>query len=1088
MGGILARVFIRRTCLSFIITSIAMLSLVSQSAAGEVTDPRLMRTPAIHGDTIVFSYAGDLWVTKVGSGGIARRLTSHPGAEIRPKISADGKWVAFNASYDGTPEIYVISIDGGEPTRLTYDTVPENTLGWTPDGKVAYASSAGSFTGRQPRLWIADPKGGLPTETPIKEIAELTYLPGGRSIAYNRFNSYAFNWRRYRGGSQGRISLYNLDTNTYSELPSGREQSYFPMSVGNAIYFISDKNQATLNLYKYDLGSKSLTQITKYTDSDVRWPETDGKNIVWERDGFLWVYNPADGSITKQAPKILSENLASRPVLRKLSGEISGFSLSPSGTRLAVEARGEVFSVPVKTGDTRNLTQSTGARDRSVDWSPDGKNIAYLSDRTGNWEAYVQPQLGGDPIQVTSALGKISLNGLSWSPDSKYLTLSTESNSLYIVDVATKAMTKVATGDYGLGSLDWSPDSKWIALTLPGKNQFGSIYFYEVATGKLTRVTTGYYNDQSVAFDQNGKYLYFTSTRTFDPSFGSYEFSLKIENEDRVYVMPLQASTPNPLTEPDDEEPDAAAAGPGAPRGAAPVGPPEVKIDFDHLSERALPLPLPPSTYAGLFGVNGGVLYLRIDGLPVLGKFDLSSRESQTIYTGPVGGLAFNPSRTKMALGTGPSVSVVDVRPGANPASGRVDTSGVEAIVDPRAEWKEMFWDAWRYERDNFYDASKVTGPEWLAIGKKYEAYLPYVAHRSDLNYVLGQMIGELGTGHAYVGGGDMGTLPPGIAVGALGVDYEVVGNNVRFKKIYRGQNFDESRRGPLGEPGIDVKDGDYLLAIDGHPVTKDVNPSSLLLNKAGKYVNLTVNSSPTMAGSHVVRVRPLVNDVPLRYAEWTEANRAKVEAASGGRIGYMHIPDTQAAGATEFVRGFYSQTDKDAMIVDERWNGGGYIQPWFVDTLARQMRAGIQQRNAKDNADAVAINGPKAMLINGYAGSGGDFFPYMFRQSKVGPLIGSRTWGGLVGIAGQYSLQDGGFITSPEFAIYNPETGNIIAENTGIDPDIEVDARPDLIAKGQDPQLDAAIKYLMDQLAKLPPRKDRTTIPTVGPKGHVDR
>jgi tricorn protease len=1067
-----------------------LLVTLAQGGQSAVTEPRLMRTPAIHGDTIVFSYAGDLWVTKTGSGAIARRLTSHPALEIRPKISQDGKWVAFNGSYDGTPEIYVVSIDGGEPKRLTYDPAAENTLGWTPDGRVAYSSTDGSFTARQPQLWYASPDGGLPSPTPIKEIAELTFLPGGKSIAYNRLNSYAFNWRRYRGGTQGRISFYNFDTNSYSELPSGREQSYFPMSVRNSVYFISDKNEGTLNLYKYDMASRQTTQITKYNDSDVRWPETDGKSIVWERDGFLWVYDTETGETVKQAPKILSENLSARPQLRELADQIGGFSLSPSGARLAIEARGELFSVPSGDGDTRNYTQTSGVREMSPDWSPDGKSIAFLSDKTGNVEVYTMPQLGGDAVQMTNAQGTVPFNSVAWSPDSKMLIMGTESSDLYLVDVATKKLTRIAKGDYGMGATDWSPDSKWVAITMPGKNLLGSLYLYEVATNKLHRITDGHYDDRNVAFDQNGKYLYLTSLRTFSPSFGAYEFSLKVDNGERVYVLPLANDTANPLTEPNEEEPDGPPQRPsGPPPGAGgPPSPASVKIDIAGLGARALPLPVPPGSYPAIFGTNNGVLYVRVAGLPTLVKYDIASRESQTIYGGPMGGISFNPTRTKMAIGAGGGISVLDVRPGANPAQGRVNLSSVEAVIDPKQEWHEIFWNAWRYQRDNFYNAAFVTGPEWLAIGKKYEGYLQYVQHRSDLNYVLGQMIGELGTGHAYVGGGDYGTMPPGVPVGSLGVDYAVVGNNVQLRHIYRGENFDESRRGPLGEPGIDVKDGEYLLEIDGHPVNRNVTPGSLLINKVGKYVTLTVNTTPTMAGARKVRVRPLSSDINLRYAEWTEANRQKVAAASGGRIGYMHIPNTQLEGAVEFIRGYYSQTDKDAMIVDERWNGGGYIQPWFVDTLARKMRAGIQERNTKDVADAMAIEGPKALLINEYAGSGGDFFPWMFRQAKVGPLIGKRTWGGLVGIQGQYPFVDGGWMSSPEFAIYDRETGNIIAENTGIDPDIDVDARPDLIAKGQDPQLDAAIKYLMEQLKKMPPKKDRANLPTVGPLGRVKR
>ncbi len=1073
--------------MSLSLSAAAMVVLLNSAGQGPTTtttEPRLMRTPAIHGDTIVFSYAGDLWVTKIGSGALARRLTTHAGQEIRPKISPDGKWVAYNATYDGNPDVYVVGIEGGEPKRLTWEPQQDNTLGWTPDGKIAFASTAGNFVPNQQRLWLVRPEGGLPIETPVKEITEGSFFDNGNKIAYTRVNSYNYNWRRYRGGVQGRVGIFDFTNNSYTELPSKREQSYFPMVAGRSIYYISDRALGTQNLYRYDMDRKSDTQVTKYADADVRWPSSDGKSIVWERDGFLWVYDTATGNIVKQSPRILSENLSARPALRNLAGSISRVTLSPSGTRVVVEARGELFSVPAKTGDTRNMSQTSGARERFPAWSPDGKTIAYLSDKTGNWEVYTQPQLGGDETRLTNSNGAIPFNNLRWSPDSSMIQLASEANEVHLLNVNTKALTRVLKADYGLGDSDWSPDSKWLAVIQSGANQFGALHLYEVATGKLVKVTDGYYNDSGVAFDLGGKYLYLQSLRTFAPSFGSYEFSLKVENSDRIYVLPLSKDTPNPLFAPNEEEPDGPK--PGGPPGGPPPSPGPVRIDLEGLAERAIPLPMPPAGYPLLIGHNNGVLYGTISpasGGFSLARFDLTSRESTPLYSGPGGAISFNPTVSKMALANPGGVAILDIRPGATPA--RVNTSAVEAMIDPRQEWKQIFWDAWRYQRDNFYDPNML-GLNWMALGKRYESYLPDVAHRSDLNYVIGQLVGELGTGHSYVSGGDMGPGVPAVSIGQLGVDYEVSGNYVRFKKIYRGQNFEEGRRGPLGEPGVDIKDGEYLLAINGQPVNAKVNPASLLMGQAGRFVTLTVNTSPTETGARKVRVRPVANDGNLRYVEFVEGNRRKVAQMSNGRIGYMHIPNTAFEGSTEFVRGYYSQTDKDALIVDERWNGGGFIQPWFVDTLARRMRAGIQQRNALDAGDAVAIEGPKVMLINQYAGSGGDFFPYMFRQAKLGSLIGKRTWGGLVGIAGYYTLVDGGQVSSPEFAIYDRETGEIIAENQGIDPDIDVDMRPDQVARGVDAQLDAAIKHLMDQLAKMPPKKTRAIIPPVGRNGRT--
>ena len=1051
-----------------------------------------MRYPTIQGDTIVFTYAQDLWVAKTG-GGLARRLTSSNGQEVRAKISPDGTTVAFTGTYDGNADVYTIPIEGGEPKRLTYEPDPDLVLNWTPDGKIAYSSTAGSFTNRQPRLWEVDPKGGLPIRTAIAEVSEVSFFPDGQSMAYTRVNSYGFNWRRYRGGTQGRIGLYNFAKNTYEELPTGREQNYYPMVVAGDVYYVSDRNQGTLNLYRYDLDSKKEVQLTKYDDADIRYPSTDGKSIVWERDGYLYQYDLAKNEAKKLAPKIASENLSARPYLRNVANQITSLALSPSGARVVVEARGDLYSIPAKQGDTRNMTNSSGARDRFPTWSPDGQTIAYVSDASGEYEVYTRPAKGGDPVQLTKS--GLPIVSLDYSPDGKKLLVQSDKNDTYILDIATKAMTKVVQSKYGASGFEWSPDGRWISFADTGTNEFSSIKLYEVATGKTTQVTDGRYRDDNPTWDLNGKYLYFKSLRNFNPSFGAYEFSLKVENEQRIYVIPLSNEAGNPLLPGNDEEPDAPKDKPaGPPAGGPPPGmpgaggpppsaeKPPIRVDVDGMAERTIPLPLPPNGIPFILGARNGVFFYA-DG--VLGRFDMDSREVTPIFNGFAGQLSFNAARTKLAYAQGPILGVVDVRPGITPGQGRVDTSTVDMVIDPRAEWKQMLWETWRFVRDHYYDEG-MRGYDWKAIGQRYEGYLAYVNHRADLNYVIGLMIGELGTGHSYVRGGDMGPGPTPIPTGNLGADYERSGNFIKFKRIYRGDNYDETRRGPLGEPGVKVNEGEYLLAIDGKPVTAADHPAELLTGKVGRFVTLSVNTTPNLATARTIRVRPIASEANLRYITFVEDNRRYVEKMSGGRIGYMHIPNTAAEGSTEIVRGFYSQTDKDAVVVDERWNGGGYIQPWFVDTLARKSRAGIQVRNAGGGFDAVSIEGPKVMLINGYAGSGGDFFPWMFRQAKLGPLIGTRTWGGLVGIGGGVNLVDGGNVTAPEFAIYDRETGRIIAENTGVDPDIEVDARPDLVALGRDPQLEKAVAVLMEELKKLPAKKTLQGVPIVGDQGKV--
>ncbi len=1049
-------------------TSLLLTALTTLSLGQVQSDLRLLRYPDINGDSVVFTYAGDLW--KWTGSGISQRLTTHPGEELRAKFSPDGKWIAFTGVYDGNPDLFVIPAVGGEPKRLTFESGADYAVDWTPEGKIAYITSYGGFKGQIPRLLTIDPKGGIPETTPILEIHQGTISPDGNTVVYQRFPGSNQWWRNYRGGMQPYISLYNIKTNTYSELPHKREMSAFPMSIGNSVYFISDKNLRTMNLYKYDLGSKRESQLTEFKDADIRWPSNDGKSIAFERDGLLYKFDITSEKVEAITPAIVSDNWGSRPQLRKLETNIDGFSLSPSGNRIAIMARGELFSVPAKNGETRNLTESSGARERLPAWSPDGKTIAYFSDVSGDYQLYVRPQMGGAATQLTTAA---SLNplGVNWSPDGKYITFPTRDYGLYMVEVESKKLTSVVKDKYqGIPNFAWSPDSKWIAVIENDVKQFGRVKLYEVATGQSTQVTDGSFPDVDVAFDASGKYLYFVSNRTFNPSFGLFEFSLKVEEAARIYAIPLTKDLANPFQLPVDEE-NAAAAAPPAP------GPVTVKIDWAGLAERALPLPVPPSNYGLIAGLNEGLLFAGPGGLQ---KFDIKSREIQTIFAFPAQ-ISLNPANTKIAFSNGGQIYIQDLRPGLQPGAGRVNMGNVEMVVDPRAEWKQMFWEVWRYERDFFYNGA-MNGADWAAIGKLYERYLPSVNNRLDIAYVLGLLIGELETGHAYVQG--FGSPNPNpVPTGLLGADYEVSNGKVRFKKIYPGANYEESLRSPLGEPGLGIAEGEYLLAIDGKPVSASTNPNSLLVGKVGRTVVLTVNSTPSDTGARTVRVRPVADESAIRYTEWVESNRKMVEKLGGGRIGYFHVTNTSTDGAVGIIKGFYGNTDKEALLVDERYNGGGFIQPWFVDTLARTTKARIVDRNGVDWNDAVSIEGPKALLINGYAGSGGDFFPFLFRQAKLGPLIGTRTWGGLVGIRGGIPLIDGGSVTAPEFGIYDHRNGEFIAENKGVDPDIDVDLRPDMLVQGRDLQIERGVAYLLEELKKYKPVSKRPAFPKIPPK-----
>lgn len=1062
----------KKPCLVALLAVLALSPGAPRPVAAQASGPaaeemRLLRFPAVHGDTVVFTYAADLWVAD-RKGGPARRLTSHPGEETAAKISPDGAQVAFLASYDGDPDVYVMPIGGGPPRRLTYDGTEEYLVGWTPEGKVAYASTAGSFTTRQQRLWLVDADGGLPEATPVMELGDGSFLPGSNRLVYTRSRFHTRNWRRYRGGNNGRIAVYDFRLGTYTELVGGRENSWFPMVIGDSLFYASDRD-GTVNLYRRPLDGKGQeAQLTRFTEADLRRPVTDGKTIVYENDGYLRAYDIATGRDEKLTFAVQGDEIGARPYVLKVGKKIDNVALSAGGKRVAVEARGEILEIAANGKESWTRTGTPGVRERQPRWSPDGKSLAYLSDASGDYQIYLQPAAGGPGRQVGQHSGP-AIEGLRWSPDSEWIASVTEDDRLAIVNVKTGASTAVVRAENGGGlTFDWSPDSRWIAYSSPGKNGFRAIYLYEVATGKSTRVTAGFYDDSNVAFDLNGKYLYFTSPRKLDPTPGRFEQSLKILGADVVCLLPLTKDLRNPLfpqAEPEGEKD--AKEGKDSKDAKA-----EVRIDFEGLGERVVMLPLPAANEGyTLIGANNGVFAFQEGKLR---KFDLASQETSMIYDGsPEVLMSFNADRSRLAYFEQETLGVAETKAGQKPGTGKIDTAALEVRVDPRAEWRQMFWEAWRFERNNYYRAD-MGGLDWQAVGKRYEKYLPSVAHRRDLDYVFGLMLGELSTSHAYV---YPEPAEPGVAERAakaalLGADYERGGPGdryVRFARVYRGSLTLEGARGPLGEPGINVEPGDYLLEIDGQPVDASINPGALLINKAGRVVTLTVNGKPMLDGARRVQVRPIPNEADLRYYEWVEENRRKVDKLSGGRIGYIHYPNTSEGGQKEFIRGYYAQTDKDALILDERWNSGGNPQPMVLPTLARRRQTVSVYRRWGVGGEILAINGPKAMLINDYAGSGGDLTPWMWRDSGMGALIGTRTFGGLVGISAMTDLMDGGRVSAPSHARFDPRTGQQIAENVGIEPDIEVDLRPDLLAKGQDPQLEAAVKYLLEQLEKNP-------------------
>jgi tricorn protease len=1090
---------------------LATLACLCSVALGQTKpgNTRLLRFPDISGNSIVFTYAGDLWSVP-RSGGTARRLTANPGIEEFAKYSPDGRWVAFSGEYDGNIDVYVIPAEGGEPRRLTYHPAADRVLGWTPDStRVLFASTRTSFSPRFEKLFTIGLDGGPAQELPVPAGGLTSFSPDGTKIAYNRVSTEFRTWKRYRGGWQQFVSIYDLKNNTYDEVPHQTAADMFPMWHQDTIYFDSDRD-GVMNIWKYDLKTKQTRQVTHYNEYDVKWPSLGGGQspaIVFENGGLLYSLDLRSEKISEVPIVVESEMSWSRPEFIKVDKFINSFSLSPSGARALFGARGEVFTVPAKKGDIRNLTGTAGARELFPEWSPDGKWIAYFSDKTGDYDLYIRPQDGtGDEKRITTD-GHAFRSGPKWSPDSKKILFAEKTLKLFYVNIDDGKPVLVDESHRGpINQYNWSPDSKWVAYSKANGNTFGQVFLHSLDQRKSFAVTDGMTNDHAPVFDAGGKYLYFLGDRNYLPSLSGFELNLNFANTTGIYAVTLGADTASPFAPESDEEKGAPAKTPGegdqlakdkdgeakpaaaregapgpgdgAAKAATPPAAKPVKVDLENIGRRIIRVPVPPGNYGRLSAATDKIFYLAAGppsfqpGPPAnsLHTYDVAKREDSILLAG-IGNYDLNAKGDKVIYSAAGSYGIIDNKPGQKVGDGKLELSGMEMKLDPRAEWKQIFDEAWRIERDFYYDPA-MRGLDWAAVKARYEQELPYVAHRSDLNYIIGEMIAELSTSHAYVSGGDLPEAKH-VNVGLLGADFEVSNGYYRFKKIYAGDNSAEETRSPLTEPGVIVHEGDYLIAVNGKPAPAGENMFALFEGTAGKQVSLKVNDKPSADGARTVVVRPRAGDTALRYLDWVEANRRKVYEATGGRCGYMHVPDTQISGMQNFAKGFYAQTDKDAMIVDERWNSGGFVPDFFVERLHRQLLGYAAPRDGDDQKiPGEAIYGPKVMLANEFSGSGGDAFPFFFREYGIGPIVGKRTWGGLVGIAGGLPMIDGGQVTAPQVGFYGLNNGKSewIVENRGVSPDYDVDSRPDLIVSGHDPQLEKAIDLIKQELAKNPP------------------
>ncbi len=1054
----------------------------------DIRDTRMLAQPAIGKTQIAFQYAGDLWTADL-EGKNVRRLTSDMGLESNPAFSPDGALVAFSAQYDGNTDVFTVPAAGGVPRRLTWHPGADIVQGFTPDGRsVLFTSARASFTARYQQLFTVPAEGGFPTPLKIPNAARAVYSPDGSMMAYNPLADVFLQWKNYRGGTNSVIWILNLKDDSFEKIPqpAGRSNDPNPMWIGEKIFFRSDRN-GEFNIFYYDLKSKEIKQLTFYKDFPVLNASSGNGKIVYEQAGYLHILDPQSGKTSRLQIGIATDAGELRERFARGARWIRGGAVSPSGARAVFEFRGEIVTVPAEKGDPRNLTQTSGAHERSPVWSPDGKSIAYFSDASGEYELHVRPQDGKGPGQAFKLNGSGFYESPAWSPDGQRISFNDNSRTLYVLELKTGLVRKIGS-DYQLGDggslfAAWSPDSKWLAYTVGTPTYFQRISIYAVDQDKSFPVTDGLSEAFNPVFDQGGKYLYFFVSTDAGPVkqwFDQSSADMRLTSS--LYVVALTKDAPNPLGRDSDEE-KGTAERPSLP--AAKEAPPKtseaVRIDFDGIDRRIVPLPIPAGDYGSLAAGEAGQLYY-FENPPDIGspaaasggllhKFDFKTRKDEVALAG-VGNYQLSADKKKILYrAAGNAYFLTSLLPKPQPGQGRLNVEVIEVRVDPAAEWPQIFEEAWRINRDYFY-AVNMHGADWAAMKKKYEIFLPHLAARADLNRLIQWLCSELGVGHHRVGGGDFIAEPKSVPGGLLGADYAVENGRYRIKKVYGGLNWNPELRSPLTEPGVDVKAGDFLLAVNGRDLRAPaVNLYAALENTAGKIVELKVGPTPDGQGARVVSAVPIATESALRNRDWVEGNLRKVDQATGGRVAYVYVPNTTTQGHTYFKRYFYPQADREAIIVDERFNGGGLVADYYIDHLRQPLVSYWNMRYGADlKTPSASIQGPKVMIIDETAGSGGDLLPWMFRKFKLGTLVGKRTWGGLVGTLGFPVLMDGGSVSAPNLAIWT-EDGWVV-ENEGVPPDIEVEQTPAEVIAGRDPQLERAIRIVLEELAANPSKK----------------
>lgn len=1030
-------------------------------------DARLLRFPHIKGDKIVFTYAGDLYIT-TAEGGLARRLTSSIGFEMFPKISPDGTQIAFTAQYDGNTEVYVMPIDGGEPKRLTYTATlgrddigdrmgPNNiVMDWTPDGKrILYRTRGFTFNDFTGQLMTVSVDGGMSEPVPLTNGGFSSYSPDGKQLAYNYIFREFRTWKRYEGGMADDVRIFDFKSKKSKKITDNVHQNIHPMwsANGNYVFYISDRD-GYMNIYQYDTKTENTKQITHYKEYDVKFPSAGDNFIVYENGGYIHKLDMNSGQWEQLSIQIKNDIAWSRPEWKDVSRSIRSVSLSPNGERILGVARGDIFSIPANEGITYNLTNSNNANDKLVAWSPDGNGYAYVSDKDGEFNIWYV-DANGKEKRLTDV--KTNILGIEWSPNSKNIAWSEKMNTLNILDVASGKNLVVETSDYSpINDYNWSPDSKYLVFTKRTET-VSKVVIYDIEKAKTHTITDEWYNSNGGNFSSDGKYLVFASSRTFNPTYSQTEWNHVYTNMSKIYLLPLSKDAENPFAPKNDEVKLVSSEDTKATSKKEESK--TVVYDFENIAARIVEIPVQAGFYGNIHMIGNSIYYSSRGGMKM---FDTSSKKETELKAN----LIFSTNYKKALAMSAGKMKVIDVPKSAVSITEPISLKDVKKLVNYQEEWMQIYHETWRQMRDYFY-AKNMHGVDWDVVRDRYAQLVPYVNHRSDLTYLIGEMIGELNVGHAYSENGEHPKAKQ-VHTGLLGAEFSKDKSGYfKINKIIEGANWDKTTRSPLTMPGVDVKEGDYLISINGKSLKETNNLYEYLVGTANSVIEIEVNNKANESGARKVLVETIADESALRYYAWVQNNIKKVNDATNGEVGYIHIPDMGVEGLNEFVKHYYPQLKKKALIIDDRGNGGGNVSPMITERLQRNVTYFSMHTNQKsgDVNPVGTFMGPKVLLVNEYSASDGDLFPYRFKHNKLGTIIGKRTWGGVVGYSGTVPVVDGGAIVTPSYAPFAADGSGWIIEGTGVEPDIDLANDPYKEFMGEDEQLNKAIELIKEQM-----------------------